>query len=1229
MAEIIRHFARDPSAPQPDREQIHNALRLLRTKVRNPTSRPNTAGSLRRPTSAGPPAASPARGLAWSGQSLNKTAPLAELSPAHGLLECIRTQDCRCSACLASWDAIEVVPNNAALTPEAADRRSLAAWERPLPPPSNEAEAKLVGAPLPARATATTGGEGRAPVARAGSSRMGGTRCRLDETFASAASTSQPPPPTVADSLWPSAEGGVDDARLPLRHAWIGGASARYQYAPPATDINTPLVAPLSMAPPPNAAERERWEEETVAWGSDEEFDHDVLRPKEAAATATAAAAAAAARAAASPVHASPLPPQPASTAAPPTDLRVEVQRAALQMRMVEERVALELSAQGGGDAPWPQSVLEPALRRAEWLPPGHSRHPPPSAVLPATPAAVAPSPPVTPHPTVALRVPGSAMTPAMHTPASSIVSSAPRTSVSARLPPLRPLSAILAESPAPPQALPATSAPTTPAPTTLAPTTTVLNALVAVAAVPPPPVPRAGAAPSVPSSSKLESPAAIGDAAFAVAVAAAAVSQPTCATVEADTTDALDDLPSPSSPTPLATPCDDTPPSIAPATPVADMSAKPTVTPDSTREARRRKAAERRQAAARQSAEVDEFLARERAALQARRMREVADPNDPSAHALPTPPPPPPPPQPAVTPPRAPPLVAQPPVVAAEAKVATANAATKATAKATKDSITDIVRHLEEQRAQILDGEEVVDSGSDDSDSSLDLSESVELTRRSGELARRSREQTRRSREAATEARECASQTPASWTAPVEAPPAPPSVARIRAVKKPTQSAAELAVDGLAGGGDGDAAVDTAVAAERAAGEARLLATRRAAQRQLAEMNEQLGDSLRRTACTKLDSCLSFIGGDDGRMNALQLWRLAAAAGFNGESTAAERADAADRARAAARDPSTRTAVALKAAATAAAAAAAAAEAGANRQERRATRRAPMASHPPAVTAAAAAVTAAAAAVATPQPAMAAASSAVSQQVTELAMRLQAARALESTGRATTPRRRRWQAAAITSLAAHRTHRTRNVPPSPGRAQADRWFRADETESPKDLTALGTAADAADAGGAGHDETDAHRPDENVTLLGATAWRRDLDARRTAETRSAFVIETPRRQTSSRHTSPRNTSPRQWARYPLRKSDVPERLVVSTPPAFHSRGAPEADEVAELERLVHKHSARRARTTAGSASASKRRWQRLRAALKGRLRLGRSTERAEPLISTKRQLPLADDLDV
>ena len=119
----------------------------------------------------------------------------------------------------------------------------------------------------------------------------------------------------------------IDHARLPLRHAWNGTTSAR-RVRPPSDLPHTPAVAPLSTGATPSAAEGERWEAsseiaETVAWASDEEFDHDVLRPEHAA-----------------PRHE---PPPTAESTDVRADVGAEVQRAALRMKMVEENVAREI----------------------------------------------------------------------------------------------------------------------------------------------------------------------------------------------------------------------------------------------------------------------------------------------------------------------------------------------------------------------------------------------------------------------------------------------------------------------------------------------------------------------------------------------------------------------------------------------------------------------------------------------------------------------------------------------------------------------------------------------------------------------------------------------------------------------------------------------------------------------------------------------------------------------
>lgn len=57
--------------------------------------------------------------------------------------------------------------------------------------------------------------------------------------------------------------------------------------------------------------------------------------------------------------------------------------------------------------------------------------------------------------------------------------------------------------------------------------------------------------------------------------------------------------------------------------------------------------------------------------------------------------------------------------------------------------------------------------------------------------------------------------------------------------------------------------------------------------------------------------------------------------------------------------------------------------------------------------------------------------------------MRLEAARSLEAQGRASTPRRRKWQSAAIASLAAHKARRAVKPAPVPAASgdQVGAWF--------------------------------------------------------------------------------------------------------------------------------------------------------------------------------------------
>ena len=224
----------------------------------------------------------------------------------------------------------------------------------------------------------------------------------------------------------------------------------------------------------------------------------------------------------------------------------------------------------------------------------------------------------------------------------------------------------------------------------------------------------------------------------------------------------------------------------------------------------------------------------------------------------------------------------------------------------------------------------------------------------------------------------------------------------------------------------------------------------------------------------------------------------------------------------------------------------------------------------------------------------------AVSRQMAELSMRLQAARSLDERPprRPSTPRRRRWQSAAIGALAAHRTRQSRRptsiavaTPP-----QLASWFHGESAGSAGEGgTAPGVVAWRGDRGRA------------TASAGGLSEGRHGGDA---ATATGGFQVELGAPPT---HAPPHPPHPPPT---PINRASVPPTLSVSTPPGMPHRCAAElADPRAPsaLATSTPPGGITRGAEAADSltTSSSRRGWQRLRLALRGPLRLGRSTERS------------------
>ena len=212
--------------------------------------------------------------------------------------------------------------------------------------------------------------------------------------------------------------------------------------------------------------------------------------------------------------------------------------------------------------------------------------------------------------------------------------------------------------------------------------------------------------------------------------------------------------------------------------------------------------------------------------------------------------------------------------------------------------------------------------------------------------------------------------------------------------------------------------------------------------------------------------------------------------------------------------------------------------------------------------------------------------------------MRLQAARAVEAKGRPSTPRRRKWQSAAIASLAAHRSRRSH---PSP---------RSHRNASPR----RGSSR---------------YGPVPIVSEAQAAGWFVDANDPPAPKNRTGFVIDLPQYQPPAVATpaaaTPADedqTSPRRATRWPTalptgvppeptQKSEMPLRLVSSTPAAMRYGGG-EGHRIGRPRDKDHFPPITLQASTLSANANGPRRWQQLRTALKGRLRLGRSSERSK-----------------
>ena len=597
---------------------MSQSLRLLKRKSRVPgtsqnSSRPSTSGSSSShssapPSSATPPSAASSKAgrlLLWSG-SRSRTSPLVEpqLQKEFAAQECLRTAACRCETCMGAYRALEAAPDAGyPLTPEAAtESDSWYAYDRPL---SAAPRTRGVGTEaVPAR-----------PI-KAGASigERSELRCRLDTHFASAASASAipmtsmpvtpnaagadprtpapPSPPKPAPSsllaLAPAGATGwtplplqrsqlVETGRLPLRHMWLGGGDG---------------AAPILTASPAarEAAHDARDEQdaddiaETVAWASDEDLDAEVLNLAHQPALLTLDSQSSPWSRSRSPQLLNVKPTEQAPDPAGHLPAGAIAPEALLDVPLVELRrrakLAAELSQSGPSSETAPASPAVEAIdvtdaaseSPVDWLPPGHRRRRW-AATQPTHGASVA-SPALQParmaYPTL----------PSLTT-VSSLEALAPPTSITSRLPPLRPLRAILADQGAVEEA--PSSDRSAPAP-----------ALVA-ALEPAPPV----APSSAPLRAHLEEPAHEQEQSVI-----GAGTPTTCTDPQPEAGSGLSGRGVRSPTRPEATPVP---------SPIRTEGASLLTPTDPAREARRRAAAERRLEAARKRDEVERYLREER----------------------------------------------------------------------------------------------------------------------------------------------------------------------------------------------------------------------------------------------------------------------------------------------------------------------------------------------------------------------------------------------------------------------------------------------------------------------------------------------------------------------------------------------------------------------------------------------------------------------------------------